>query len=49
MNEAFESTLQVVVKHERGKVIEGLRQEIQGLHVALEARTTESEKSTGAG
>jgi hypothetical protein len=48
-DEAFVSALQTAVKHERRKdnaVIEDLRQEIQRLHLALEAKTSESERST---
>jgi hypothetical protein len=47
---AFVPAVQTVVKHERRKddaIIEGLRQEIQRLHMALEAKTSESEGSTG--
>jgi hypothetical protein len=44
MNDAFVSALQTAVKHERRKdntVIEDLRQEIQRLNMALEAKTSE--------
>lgn len=50
-NEAFDSALQMAVENERGKddvVIEDLRKEIQRLHMALEASTSESEKSAEA-
>lgn len=49
MNEAFNSALQVAVDHERGKdglVIEGLRQEIQRLQMALRTSNSESEGFT---
>lgn len=48
MNRVFNSTLQKAIEQERGKddaVIEDLRQEIQRLHMALEARTSGSEVS----
>jgi hypothetical protein len=49
MNDAFVSALQTAVKHERRKdnaVIEDLRQEIQKLNMALEAKTSDSDRST---
>jgi hypothetical protein len=48
-SETFVSAVQTAVKHERRKddaVIEGLRQEIQRLHMALEAKTSGIEGST---
>ncbi|KAH0287006.1 hypothetical protein M436DRAFT_78758 [Aureobasidium namibiae CBS 147.97] len=51
MDEVFDSTLQTTVEYERGRddsVIEGLRWEMQRLHEALEAKTSEKEKSAEA-
>ncbi|KAG9654767.1 hypothetical protein KCU64_g6996, partial [Aureobasidium melanogenum] len=49
MNEAFDSALQLAVDHERGKdsvVIEGLRQEIQRLQMALRTSNSKNEDPT---
>jgi len=51
MDEVFDSTLQMAVENERRRddaVAIGLHQEIRRIHVALEAKTSESEKSTEA-